>query len=165
MGVVIENSWLCMGRKYRYLMVHEFQGKDDSKATIRVHLMNAKALLKLECQKYIDTTKNRSHSIVIESKPVETELDMSLGATIVEYTCTRESYFKMDIFTMSQDQRDKKDHTNCMRFATAISERFKLPMNEEFLGAHGEVIAAHMKKLPVHPELKVMDSIELARAI
>ena len=53
-GVVMETDWACEGRNYKYLMVHEFQGKKDKNATIRVHLMNDLDGLKEECQKYID---------------------------------------------------------------------------------------------------------------
>jgi hypothetical protein len=113
-------------------------------------------------------TRFKWHSEFIASKKVETVLPISRGERVVAHTTARQSMFMPGkLLTLKPEEIKLLDHTNCMRFVTNVSEAFKLPLDEEFMQKHGQVILDSFKtmkanNIEVEPMLKKMDPLTLA---
>ena len=89
--MVAENKWVVDKEKtYKYMLVHEFQGKEDKFATIRLHLYNNIEHVKQEMWRY---TYSKTRNNMLKSETVESVVPIENAKAIVEHTIKRKSVF------------------------------------------------------------------------
>ena len=104
------------------MLIHAYP---DKKASIRVHLSNSLNSLEGIIKKGSIRFKE-----FIRSEKVDSYKPLYLAQDLIEDAIGRSFYCQPDLASYGIEERRKLEHTNCIKFALALSKHFEISIDD-----------------------------------